>query len=64
MNWTLVPHNSGLGVNDIINFARAKIDIHNYVLEFKNPDKLPDRVWIWNLDELCSYLIIFEHFVG
>ena len=43
-------------VNDIINFERAKIDIHNYTPEFKNADKLPDRVWFWNLGKFCSYL--------
>ena len=41
-----VPHLPGLRVSDILKFAKSKVDIEEYLPNFKNDDKFPDRSWV------------------
>ena len=43
-----VPQYEGLFVKDILKFAKTKVDIDEYLLEFEY-NKEPNRQWLWNL---------------
>ena len=46
-----VPHLPGLKINDILSFAREKLEIDQYLQKFKQQDKTPDRTWLCNLSK-------------
>ena len=44
-----VPHLPNFMANDIIAFARKKVQIDSYLPKFKCESKVPDRSWLCNL---------------
>ena len=48
-----VPHFKGLKIEDVIDFARSKVPIDDY-LPILAKGKLPNRDWMINVGELTS----------
>ena len=57
MKLVQVPHLPGLRVSDILKFAKSKVDIEEYLPNFKNDDKFPDRAWVWNIGKAVSVML-------
>ena len=44
-----VSHLEGLDLGHILGIAKRKINIDDYLLGFKKPEKNSDRSWTWNI---------------